>query len=233
MKIACLTVFHNRIANGMFWECLNGMLLAEKPAGVAGEFVLVNNGSTEDFGHIRAGLGATGLPYEIVDFQENCGPCQCSMRVIGRLIAKGYTHFATCDSDDIWMPQFLVKVWNRMMESGADFVGTYYQTFGIREQIWQYKENISAMDMFTVGAPPSCGLYSAKYLEVTGGWKQEMPFCNDFECHLNAALNGLRYAIVPEPLYRYRIHGNQETDGRWGSDDEWKKKAYRLHGIER
>lgn len=231
MRIACLTVFHNRIANGMLWDCINGMLRAGKPTGVDGGFVLVNNGSTEDFSHIRRALSQTGLSYEIIDLPENNGPIQGSMKVIGPLIAKGYTHFAMCDSDDIWMPEFLVKTWDCMMNTKVDYVSTYYQLFGTHNRVIEYVENTSPMDMYSNGAPPSSGLYSAKYFEVTGGWKEEMRYAHDFECHLNAALKGLQYAIVKEPLYMYRQHGNQETDGRWGNNDEWLKKAYRLNGI--
>ena len=230
MKIALITMFYNRLENGMVFECIKGMIDAKKPE-VDYHYFIVNNGSTESDARLIEYLNSTGIEYTYMRNEVNQGTIQGSMEVIGKIIDLGYTHIAGCDSDDIWKEEYLIKLWNRMQETGAHMVGSYYEKFGNDSGIIKWEEGVSAMEMFTRGAPPSSGLYTIEYFTKTGGFKPEMKFANDFELHLHAALIGMKYAMVQEPLYRYRLHGVQETNGKWGDDNAWKRLAYKVNGI--
>jgi glycosyltransferase involved in cell wall biosynthesis len=230
-KLAICVLFYNRIENGMLKECLKSIIDADKP-NVTYELVITDNGSEEDATGVLRWLDEMNVAYVYRKLPVNNGAIQGALSLMNDLIAMGFSHIANCDSDDMWKKDYLVKVWDRMLETGADFVGSYYEKFGNDSGVIEWKEGVTAMEMINKGAPPSSGLYKIEYFTLTGGWKPEMKFANDFEMHLRAGLIGLRYAMVKEALYRYRLHGNQETSGKWGSDLEWKIKAYKLNGID-
>jgi hypothetical protein len=113
------------------------------------------------------------------------------------------------DADDALEPAFIEKAINAMRGLGdaGGVVAAHARDFGDRTGVrtfgewWQMKEG-NALGV-------SCGLFPRALWEAVGGYEVGLLGSEDWEFWLKCWHKGAPRAIVPEPLYRYRVHAAQ------------------------
>lgn len=232
MKIVIITTFHNqeRIDSGMVGETIESVRSLKIPEGVDVEYVLFSNGQYQDE-KIREQI--KDFPFSVYYFHVpfNMGAVNGGNVVVHVALARNADYIQMLDSDDKFHPDYLLEAYARIQQGDVDMVGCYYRTFGNTNEVIEWQEGIDLETIVTKRvAPPFHMLFKRKCLEITGGSDTRLDFCNDWELHLRMAKLGMKYAIIKKELIYYRLHGNQETDGRF-RDEEWKNKALSLNGY--
>lgn len=110
------------------------------------------------------------------------------------------------DEDDELRPDCLEKLLRHAQESGAAFVSPWAELFGACSGIWRVsspEQRQSGPAMHVLGAGV---LIERKWWQVVGGYDESQEICGreDYEFWLRASASGGKFAIVEEPLYRYR-----------------------------
>ncbi len=130
---------------------------------------------------------------------------------------RGFEHargsFLTWTSDDnVYLPQALEKMHDRLVETGRDFVFASCRVMDEDGKDYEYiMVNGSSPKRLvgrnTVGA---CFLYTRRAYEVTGKYDPDLRLVEDFDYWQRMAA-----VFPPEPmeeiLYRYRMHGSSLT----------------------
>lgn len=134
---------------------------------------------------------------------------------IGIEMARG-KYIARMDSDDISLPNRL-QVQVDYLESNpeVDLVSVGMQLFGDKDEIWirdQDFEEMKIRAMFRSPVLHASSVWRKDSFEKEGlRFRQEMVPSEDYDLWTRALVRGLKFANLPEVLYRYRIHGNQAT----------------------
>jgi hypothetical protein len=108
----------------------------------------------------------------------------------------------TCDAfivlsdDDLLEPTFVEKTAKRMEETGVDIVHTRYTHFGNESCVTGSSNHISVTSLCRKTA-----------WDKAKGYKN-VP-CFDYDFWLTCLETGAKTSFVDEPLWRYRIHGEQ------------------------
>lgn len=132
---------------------------------------------------------------------------------------------AFLDDDDVWHPDFLARLVPALGEE-AGFVVCWGEADVPGYEFPRASPDLEARD--AVGRNPGFGgcnvvVRSALFRRL-GGFDPELTVSNDKDLYVRALAAGEKYALVPEVLVTYRIHGaGQLTD----------KTARRAEGIRR
>ncbi len=126
-------------------------------------------------------------------------------------ISQASGEYMMClDADDMLAPTYLektVKVLDQDKEKNLAFVTTWLQEFGERSDVWRAGEfNIPQLLMNNIVQAGS--LFRKSVWKEVGGYKDEMVGgYEDWEFWLSTVEKGYKWAVVPEPLFLYRIRG--------------------------
>jgi len=232
MKIVVVTSFHSqeRIENGMLMDTINSVRNLVIPEGAEMEYCLFSNGKLDDTKVLEA---IKDFPFPVYYFHvpNNMGAISGGNVAFNVVLARNADFIQSVDSDDKLHPLSVSRALQRLAEGNLDMVGYWYQTFGNTNEILKWRNDLTLEKIVKDRVAPPCQMfYSRKCFELTGGFNTTLEYANDFELHIRLAMLGMKYDIIEEPLYFYRLHGNQETDGRY-NDDEWKDKSFKLNGL--
>ncbi|HOV86036.1 MAG TPA: glycosyltransferase [Syntrophobacteraceae bacterium] len=220
MKVSVVIPTYNRAA---FVEEAVRSVLAQR-GGVSFEIIVVDDGSTDD---TRERLSRLGSGLRTV-CQDNRGVA--SARNAGLALARG-EWIAFLDSDDLWLPQKLVK----QLEFLADSPGLLLcQT----EEIWirnGRRLNPRKCHAKPEGhcfprllerclISPSAVMIHHRVFEEIGGFDEDFPACEDYEFWLRT---GARYpfGLVREPLVVKRGGHSDQLSARIPALDRYRIQA--------
>lgn len=114
--------------------------------------------------------------------------------------------FVFLSDDDKLDPQFIEKTLAEMDKSGSYIVGTFLENFGDQNGIHGPRD-------FPFGT--SLCLTSLWY--ETGGFDEKSGPACDADFWLTCIRNGAKWSVVPEPLFKSRVHDKQYSRiADWG-----------------
>jgi hypothetical protein len=200
--------------------------VAEAIASVLGQtrppdrLVVVDDGSSDDSVAVaeRALADAGPITAEFRT-QRNRG----SARTLNEAIAGLDEEIvALLNSDDVWAPDRLERLMPELDDDGPGLVFSGVEFFGDEREedlatypLWMAQSFSFGACLPTVGfnllinnIAVSTGnlLFTRDVHELVGGFDERMPVCHDWQ-FLISTLRIAEPVLVPDPLYRYRIHG--------------------------
>nr|WP_298684951.1 glycosyltransferase family 2 protein [uncultured Dongia sp.] len=176
-----------------------------KPA----EIIVVDDGSTDGtLAAAQAMQGKGGVNIKVIANATSVGAPEA--RNMGARAATG-SHLAFLDSDDAWRPDKLkrqVEILSQHGDTAAIFTGVAYHRGGkIRTKIIA-QDLIAQRDLMghnLIGPTSTCLVRGDAFL-AAGGFRKDMPSCQDWELWLRLSQVGpLR--MVQEPLLDYFYDG--------------------------
>ena len=156
--------------------------------------------------------------YEIDRNEKNLGS-NLTFEKLTRLATGKY--IAYCDQDDVWLPEKLSVLEEKIEQTGAKLVcSDMYVIDGQGQRKADSITKVRRHHVFYSGENLAEGLLFHNFvtgctmLMPTETARQAIPFCpymvHDHYLALCAALHGAIQSVM-EPLIRYRIHGNNQT----------------------
>ena len=181
------------------------------------EIVLVEDGSTDGSREIAEAYEAEDARVRLVEHRWNHGVT--AAHNLGLEVSRGrYVVFA--DSDDLVTPDYLSLLHQVAEQQQADIVQGGFQQFVDRPgdgQVFSWT-NVPVMlpdvilDRLHCFVPsvllhiaPWCKLYRRSFLDAHRMVFYDMPVADDVCFHLQGLLVAKRYAVLPNPLYHYRM----------------------------
>lgn len=165
------------------------------------EIIVVDDGSTDSHTHdVLKSLEAKGVT---VIRQVNAGPS--SARNSGIKVARG-NYIVPLDADDLIAPTFLEKC-NLVLDSDPEVsvVYTEVEYFGAKTGKMKL-EPLSASAMVLNNCIVATAMYRRSVWETVGGYNEDMKICiEDWDFWIGCLENGLRFKLIPESLFFYRI----------------------------
>lgn len=134
---------------------------------------------------------------------------------IGLSMARG-EYIARMDADDISLPTRLqTEVEYLDSHPKIDLVSCGMQQFGLADRTMSYKEDFWLVCynafFFSPILHASSMWRKARFEQHGLRYRQERVPSEDYDLWVRALCKGLKLINIPEVLYRYRIHGNQNT----------------------
>jgi len=135
--------------------------------------------------------------------QRNCGLAEARSELV-----------ALMDADDVCEPDRLaVQVEFMMNHPETTVLGSEIQIIDAQGRLRGYREYprdheaiVAAMPSFNPIAQPSVMLRKSRVLAAGGYLYSRFPATEDYELWCRLAVHGERFANLPRPLLRYRIH---------------------------
>lgn len=182
------------------------------------EIIVVDDGSTDQTVNVAYGFeGAGDVAVRVIKNLASVGAPEA--RNIGARAASG-SYLAFLDSDDAWDVEKLdkqMKLVSREAGIAAVFSGVAYHRAGnIRSKIID-RSVISQRELMRhniIGPTSSC-LVSADAFHAVGGFRRDMPSCQDWELWLRLSTAG-SLRMVPEPLLHYYYDGTGQISSNAG-----------------
>ena len=170
------------------------------------EFLIIDDASTDNSFDILSSFRDERIT--LIQNKENLGLTKSLNK--GIKLAKGQ-YIARMDADDISLPSRLAKQLQFMQEHPEiDICGTWYKTFGEKEYLQKLPalhEQIKADLLFyTPIAHPS--VLMKKNIFEAHKYPENFQKAQDYALWIKLIKN-YKFANLPEPLLKYRIHKNQ------------------------
>lgn len=187
-------------------EAIDSVLAQTYPVA---EIIVVDDGSTDDTLKILAGFGNR----IVTVVQNNAGAAAARNR--GMAVARG-DYLAFLDSDDLWLREktekqialFEADPDLGLVHCGAERVDAAGKTLSVE---LSGLEGWVARQLIVLGhglvAVGSSMMVPRRVAEEIGGFDSRLPACEDGDFCYRVALR-YRFGFVPEPLVRYRQHGD-------------------------
>lgn len=178
------------------------------------ELIILDDGSTDDSAKKAAHWALTDGRVRALQNERNKGIVYSLNRLIQEVNPTS-KYLARMDSDDISLPNRLMRQVN-FLESNPEYaiVGGHNLiidkdglTVGIRRYPTSYEEIIQALPRFSPFSHPTV-MIRRSVIEVTGGYDDGHPGCEDYQLWFRIALN-YKVANLNEPLLKYRLTANQ------------------------
>ncbi len=164
------------------------------------ELIIVDDGSPEK--HVsELNFGELDFPLKVITHETNKGLPEA--RNTGVKHASGEL-LVIMDSDDLIEPTFLQETLSVLKATGKDGVYTQMQLFGVRNYLWD--NEISLISLLAGEPGPVTFLMKRKVFEAVGGYNQTLPLNSDHEFWVAALAEGMQFARVEKPLFKYRKH---------------------------
>lgn len=204
--ISCVIPTHQR--TDFLRECLESVgRQSERPLEVIVVSDVTDPASREVCEAASASWDGTDVIY-----LERSGPSGASAsRNAGAAVARG-THIAFLDDDDLWRPDLVRAVLDRLDRGDADVVVVAREIFGegfsaTAPTVPEGKgwRDVAARSLGTTG---SNMIVSRGAVEAIGGFDAALPVKNDSDFFLRLLLAGFSYGVVEEVLVRQRKHGS-------------------------
>ena len=134
---------------------------------------------------------------------------------VGIEMSRG-EYIARMDADDISLPTRLQAEVNYLdSHPKIDLVSCGMQQFGLADRKMSYKESFWLVCYNAFFFSPilhASSMWRKKCFENNGlNYRQERVPSEDYDLWVRALCKGLKLINIPEVLYKYRIHGNQNT----------------------
>ncbi len=184
------------------------------------EIILVNDGSTDHSESICREYAEKDSRIQLIN-KENGG--LASARQVALEFATG-SYFCACDSDDWVEPDMYEKLYNRAIETGADFVMCdYWSEYpNGRQVVSTYDLNLSERNDLLGDALNGvfpCQIWNKLFLRSIFDkyrlfWEPGINLGEDYLMLLKMFSKGVSVAYINAPLYHYRreIGGNSYTN---------------------
>ena len=176
-------------------------VLAQSYAPV--EVILVDDGSTDRTAAVASRYPVTRLT------QDNGG--HASARNAGVAAAHGPL-VAFLDADDLWLPSKLsAEVAHLMAHPEVGYVLVRMQRVLLPGAPWPPGTPAHWFQEPQAGTLPSAGLIRRSVLDSIGPFDTSFRHGSDTEWQARAADAGTRWALLPDVLVQYRIHGANDS----------------------
>ncbi|WP_374651088.1 glycosyltransferase family 2 protein [Dongia sp.] len=182
------------------------------------EIVVIDDGSTDRTIDIACGFeGRSDVPVSVIKNLASVGAPEA--RNIGARAGRG-RYLAFLDSDDAWAPNKLERqlaVISAEPGVAAVFSGVAYHRGGrVRNRIiGQGTIAQDALMRHNVIGPTSSCLVLADAFHAVGGFRKDMPSCQDWELWLRLSTVGT-LRMLPEPLLHYYYDGSGQISSNAG-----------------
>jgi glycosyltransferase involved in cell wall biosynthesis len=178
------------------------------------EVIVVDDGSTDATAAIASRHAVTVL------MQENGGQAAARNAGVAAAAAAG-TFVAFLDADDLWLPSMLsTEVAHLLAHPELDYVLVRMQRTLTPGAPWPPGTPASFFDDSQPGTLPSAGLVRREILDRVGRFDTGYRHGSDTEWQSRAADAGVRWALLPEVLVEYRIHGDNTSYDNLGMKRE-------------
>lgn len=149
-------------------------------------------------------------------------------------LAEARARWVVCvDADDLVLPKFLAKVYERLAEEPwLDAVFTDFLKIGDERGIKRRTVQSLAELLVSHSIPGSGTVFRKRIWEAIGGYREDLEFKagnEDWEFWIRAAEAGIRMGHIPEPLYVYRRHPESMMRKLAFSDWRVRETMYGLH----
>lgn len=169
------------------------------------EFLIINDASTDNTKEILAGYKDQRIVY--LENQENKKLAACLN--VGIKQAKG-KYIVRMDGDDRCVPNRIEKLVRYMEENiSIDICSSWLSTFQERQTIFKYPEShddiVCGMLFNSNLAHPASIWRKDSLLEKDIWFDESIRYGQDYDFWVNCIMSGLRFGVIPEVLYHYRI----------------------------
>jgi len=189
------------------------------------ELIIVNDGSTDEqtrqilqrYEH-QAGITVYHKPNGGASSARNYG------------ISRAHGDYILClDADDVLLPDFLAETVAQLdAQPAAGVVSTYVESFGEQETIWR-PNDYTPHALLTTNQICGGSLFRKLCWEQAGGYK-EIKGWEDWELWITIIEeNGWQWAVVPQPLYRYRRRSGSLSMAHGELGTEILRQIHSLH----
>ena len=187
------------------WQSIESVLRQD---GVDLEFIIVNDGSTDETGEILAGYAQRDKRVCSID-QENTGLTKALIR--GCAEARG-KYIARQDAGDLSLPGRLERQLEAINETpkavlvscGTRFVGPEKEIlFEVQQDPDKDSSGLTTLDTKEIRGPSHHGstMFPKKIYEKVGGYRPEFYFAQDIDLWTRLVEHG-NHIIIPEILYQ-------------------------------
>jgi glycosyltransferase involved in cell wall biosynthesis len=189
------------------------------------EIIVVDDGSTDDETlRVLAELRRSGLTVLRTD---NRGVS--AARNYGTSTARG-EHILLLDADDVLLPRFLEETVLRLNETpAAGFVTTNYERFGEHGGIQELYDYDPITLLWRGGIIPSSTVFRRVCWEQIQGFREDLRAMNDREFWISIVESGWTWALVREPLCRYRVRTGSLSEFRRANELDLLRKIVDVH----
>ncbi len=129
-----------------------------------------------------------------------------------KALDEGCTHLFVMGADDMIQPDTLSRMFTALKEDRVDFVVTYGQMFGVREELMTSKEHAILKDFREENVIMNFALISAFMWQTLQGYNTDF-FYADWEFWIRALKGNFKYSVIKDTLYKYRLHGQNSHAG--------------------
>ena len=201
-------------------DAVNSVLAQTHPVD---EILILDDGSTDDFKTVVAGLVAQDSRIKVMAFPENMGMQEAHNQMAFR--AEG-EFFTPLSADDMLEPTFVERClnefksypWSELVASHTDFykedmkekADPAHPFFSIpkvanHETRYEFLEALRPGNQYF-----GCGMYRTKALSEIGGWEKQYKVISDYQVYIKL-LQRENIRIIEEPLTRTRVHGENDS----------------------
>lgn len=107
--------------------------------------------------------------------------------------------------DDTLEAECVAKMVDRLNTTSDDFCIVYGKMFGQGNQIMPSKENAKLEDFREVNVIANFPILRIEAWHTIGGYDEWFIY-GDWDFWIRAIKSGLKYSVIKEPLYNYRLH---------------------------
>ena len=178
------------------------------------EFIILNDASPDNAEKI---LDTYSDP-RIIRYRSENNVGLANILNVGIAMARG-EYIARMDSDDISHPTRLqIEVDYLDSHPEIDLVSCGMQQFGLSDRTMSYKESFWLVCYNAFFFSPILHASSMwrkhRFEETQLRYRQERVPAEDYDLWIRALAHGLKLINIPDVLYKYRIHGNQQATAR-------------------
>jgi len=186
------------------------------PSFIELEWVIVDDGSTDQSASIALGLAAT-MPFDCRLLRLDANASPAAARNAALLVASGDL-VTFLDVDDLWPPDRLQLLARRLLDD--DTIGFVHGTMrpsiaAASAAFWKglgFGPSVAAPSLLATG------LYRRELFDRIGHFDEQLRFGEDMDWYLRAVEAGIDFAILDRVVLDYRMHDRNTTIDRAAVD---------------
>lgn len=167
--------------------------------------LVVDDCSTDDTVSI---LEKRGI--EFIRLNKNSGSCAKPYNIGLSYLARSCDYLYKVDSDDRLREDAVSRMAEKLEESGANWVNSYYHMFGESSNIVIIEEGHRHYDFADMNKLSAFAMWTVDCWNENKGFREDMAY-EDWELWARLLKAGYTYSVLREPVYFYRTHPAQES----------------------